>query len=59
MRSYFKVYTSEDNSGREFYLYQDEDTGKVYVDELEEGQTRSFCSSESFSAAVDFIINHI
>ena len=59
MRSYFKVYLGEDNEGREFFIYQDEDTGKVYVDELEAGQIRSFCSSESFGAAVDFIINHI
>lgn len=59
MRTYIKVYLGEDNEGREFYLYQDEDTGKVYVDELEEGQNRSFCSAESFGAAVDFIINHI
>lgn len=59
MRSYIKVYLGEDNEGREFYIYQDEDTGKIYVDELEDGQIRSFCSSESFGAAVDFIINHI
>lgn len=59
MRSYFKVYLGEDNEGREFYIYQDEDTGKIYVDKLEDGQIRSFYSSESFGAAVEFIINQI
>ena len=59
MRTYFKVYTGENNEVREFYIYQDDDTGKVYVDELEAGQIRSFCSSESFGAAVDFIINQV
>ena len=59
MRTYFKVYTGEDNAGREFYIYQDDETGKIYVDELEVGQIRSFCSAESFGAAVEFIINQI
>ena len=59
MRTYFKVYTGENNEVREFYIYQDDDTGKIYVDEFEAGQIRSFCSSESFGAAVDFIINQI
>ena len=59
MRTYFKVYTGENNDVREFYIYQDDDTGKIYVDELEAGQIRSFCSAESFGSAVDFIINQI
>ena len=59
MRTYFKVYTGENNEVREFYIYQDDDTGKIYVDEFEAGQIRSFYSSESFGAAVDFIINQI
>lgn len=54
----FIVYQGLDPA-REFVIYQDEDTGKIYVDELEQGQIRSFCNSESFGAAVDFIINHI
>lgn len=58
MKAYFELY-QEDQDNLKFDIYQDEDTGRYYVDQIEPpcNDRRPICTSDSFLEAIDFIIN--
>lgn len=58
MKAYLEIYEGEDRENLMFDIYQDEETGRYYVDQFEEeGYRRPICTTNSFMEAVDFIIN--